>query len=76
MNTPLVRRLGDITNSEKMARNIYRNELSKIDTSKDLASCRKPVWISCFFDGTGNNYYKDGYGSLRPEKEKYSNCKS
>jgi hypothetical protein len=73
MNTPSVRRLDDITKSEKMARNIYRNNLGKIETSTDLTSCRKPIWISCFFDGTGNNYYKDGYGSLRADKEKYSN---
>lgn len=73
MTNPTIRRLSDVTKHEKIARNIYRAELGKIEMVKDLTACRKPVWISCFFDGTGNNYEQDGNGTLNPEKEKYSN---
>lgn len=36
----------------------------------DLTACRKPVWISCFFDGTGNNFKLD-----KPNKEKFQSDK-
>lgn len=73
MNKPTIRRLSDVTKHERVARNIYRTELGKIAMTKDLTTCRKPIWISCFFDGTGNNFRKDGNGTLDSTKEKYSN---
>jgi hypothetical protein len=73
MSTPTIRRLSDVSKHEKIARSIYRTELGRIASSKDFTSCRKPVWVSCFFDGTGNNYEKDGNGAINPELEKYSN---
>ncbi len=36
-------------------------------------TCPKPIWFSAFFDGTGNNYEKDGFGSVKPADVKYSN---
>jgi len=73
MSKPTIRRLSDITKNEKVARNIYRTELGRVAMTKDLTACRKPVWISCFFDGTGNNFKKDGNGSLASSLVKYSN---
>ncbi|WP_051958272.1 T6SS phospholipase effector Tle1-like catalytic domain-containing protein [Janthinobacterium sp. RA13] len=70
MSNPTIRRLSDVTKSERLARGIYRKELEKCAKESD---CRKPVWISCFFDGTGNNFKKDGNGSLASSKVKYSN---
>ncbi|CUI03678.1 T6SS phospholipase effector Tle1-like catalytic domain-containing protein [Massilia antarctica] len=73
MSKPTIRRLSDITKNEKFARNIYRTELDKVAIATDLTACRKPVWISCFFDGTGNNYKEDGNGAMGASKQKYSN---
>ncbi|MQA18163.1 T6SS phospholipase effector Tle1-like catalytic domain-containing protein [Rugamonas rivuli] len=73
MSKPTVRRLTDLSKDEKAARNIYRSQLNKIEMTADLADCRKPVWISCFFDGTGNNFKEDGNGKLNSDVEKYSN---
>lgn len=36
-------------------------------------TCPKPVWLSAFFDGTGNNFEKDGKENTDPIKTKYSN---
>lgn len=70
MSKPTIRRLSDVTKSERIARGIYRKGL---ENSAKASDCRKPVWISCFFDGTGNNFKKDGNGSLAASSEKYSN---
>lgn len=73
MSKPIVRRLTDLTPNEKIARNIYRTELGRVQTLSTLTECKKPVWISCFFDGTGNNYFEDGKGSTDASKTSYSN---
>lgn len=73
MSRPTIRRLSDVSKNEKFARNIRRTELGQIATTDGLAACRKPVWITCFFDGTGNNFKKDGNGTLAPSLERYSN---
>lgn len=73
MSKPFVRRLSDLSKNELAARSIYRNQLGRIETAKDFSKCRKPVWISCFFDGTGNNYKEDGWGKTNEDMVKYSN---
>lgn len=73
MSKPIVRKLTDLSPGERIARNIYRTELSRIEMLADLSACKKPVWISCFFDGTGNNYKEDGNGNTDIDKVKYSN---
>ena len=73
MTKPIVRRLSDLTSHERVARSFYRTELSRIETSADLTQCRQPVWVSCFFDGTGNNYRQDGFGKTGLDSVKYSN---
>ena len=73
MSKPIIRRLTDITKNERFARSVVRTRLGKVTMTKDLTACRKPVWISCFFDGTGNNYKDDGNGSLASTTVKYSN---
>lgn len=73
MSKPTIRRLSDLSKHERQARSIYRAELGQIVPGKDATPCRKPVWISCFFDGTGNNYKLDGNGSTSAIRSKYSN---
>ena len=73
MSKPIVRRLSDLTKHELAARKIYRAELSRVAAVGDLPPCCKPVWVSCFFDGTGNNFELDGNGKINEDQVKYSN---
>lgn len=73
MGKPTVRRLQSLSMAEKTARSIYRAQLGRVEMTADMSACKKPVWISCFFDGTGNNYKEDGNGSLNVYETKYSN---
>lgn len=76
MSKPVIRRITDLSKHEQAARSIYRTELGRVETARDMSQCRKPVWITCFFDGTGNNFDQDGGGSNVEESVKYSNvCK-
>lgn len=73
MSKPTVRRVESLSKAEKVARGIYRSQLARVEMTADLSACKKPVWISCFFDGTGNNFREDGFGSQNPDNIKYSN---
>lgn len=71
MVKPTLRSLDSVTPAEHSVRSINRARLGDIKTS--LISCKKPVWITCFFDGTGNNYIDDGNGSIIESEVSYSN---
>lgn len=73
MSKPTIRRLTDLTKSEAASRSANRTRLGWVDKCDAPKTCKKPVWISCFFDGTGNNFHDDGNGELDPDIEKYSN---
>lgn len=73
MNKPTIRRLSDVKSAEKINRSKTRGQLGRVKISDDLKVCRQPVWISCFFDGTGNNYLADAPDQKTGKPEKYSN---
>jgi len=68
-----IQRLTDAYISEQIANQNARIQLGEIKGLDDCMTCKKPVWISCFFDGTGNNYYDDGKGLKSSGGTKYSN---
>ena len=73
MAKPIARAITDLSPGEIVARSIYRAQLSCGTSNQPAFSCKKPVWITCFFDGTGNNFYEDGAPSVDPFRVKYSN---
>jgi Uncharacterized alpha/beta hydrolase domain (DUF2235) len=73
MGRPKVWRLTDWTEAENIQRDIVRSNLGEIKEVRDCQECQKPVWVTVFFDGTGNNFVADGDGKLDPEKVSYSN---
>ena len=69
-----VRRISDITPSEVALRRAARSALElQADRVAACKTCPKPVWFTAFFDGTGNNFDKDGSGSNDARSVKYSN---
>ena len=73
MSNLTVRRLSDFTKSEEVRRGVNRSRMGWLESCSDAKTCKKPIWITCFFDGTGNNFEFDGNGELKPHIEKYSN---
>ncbi|GGZ05353.1 T6SS phospholipase effector Tle1-like catalytic domain-containing protein [Pseudoduganella plicata] len=73
MGKPTVWRLTDWTEADSIKRDFVRQDLGEIKDIKDCQECPKPVWVTVFFDGTGNNFVADGDGKLDPEKVSYSN---
>lgn len=73
MSKPTLRRLTDLGKREEISRGINRARLGQTEHCDDPKICKKPIWITCFFDGTGNNFEQDGNGILDPNIEKYSN---
>jgi hypothetical protein len=71
MVKPTVRSIASLSVAEQAARSIARARLGELKQAS--ATCKKPVWISCFFDGTGNNFGLDGRGSKVEEEVSYSN---
>ncbi|RZI83379.1 MAG: DUF2235 domain-containing protein [Rubrivivax sp.] len=70
----LVRRITGISQGETFERKASRSTLDLQSASKEQCkTCPKPVWFTAFFDGTGNNYGKDGYGEQDVAIVKYSN---
>ena len=72
MAKPIVRAITDLSPAEVVARSIYRSQLSHCEPGAPVFSCKKPVWITCFFDGTGNSYYNDGQLSSELSEVRYS----
>lgn len=73
MERPTIKRLSDSTLREYLQHAQARTALGELGDLENCKTCKKPVWISCFFDGTGNNYEKDGKGEKKPDLTKYSN---
>lgn len=73
MFRPTVRRLKDITKKEMLKRQIAQGQLGETPEIENCFTCKKPVWITCFFDGTGNNFFKDGNGLKDAKSVSYSN---
>lgn len=73
MTKPIVKHLTDFNAADKVVRGINRSQLDQVEMLADLSACKKPVWISCFFDGTGNNFDADGNRNVDANVVKYSN---
>lgn len=71
MPKPIVRAISTLSTAERNRHSINRSRLN--GGKNEDASCRKPIWISCFFDGTGNNFELDGRGTLDEDDASYSN---
>jgi len=68
------RRITDITPAEVAFRKTARSDLDlQADRVEACKTCPKPVWFTAFFDGTGNNYEKDGNGEKAVDLVNYSN---
>lgn len=66
MERPTIKRLSDAKLSEQLQNIEARTALGELAELENCKICKKPVWISCFFDGTGNNYDEDGKGEKKP----------
>lgn len=73
MERPKIKRLRDAALSEQLQNSQARYQLGEIFDLDNCQVCKKPVWISCFFDGTGNNFELDGGNSVDPRDTKHSN---
>ncbi len=73
MERPTIKRLSDATLSDQTQNSQAKEALGESIELANCTDCKKPVWISCFFDGTGNNYGEDGKGEMKPDLTKYSN---
>jgi hypothetical protein len=71
MTKPTVRAINSLTSAERTKRTINRTILGEKDA--ECLSCKKPIWITCFFDGTGNNFENDGSGKTGEDAVSYSN---
>ena len=68
------RRITDVTPADTALRKAARSLLDlKADRVEACKTCPKPIWFTAFFDGTGNNYDKDGLGLKNLLVVKYSN---
>ena len=73
MERPTIKRLSDATLSEQLGNFEARAALGLKFDLDSCKTCKKSIWISCFFDGTGNNYELDGGGGINPALTKHSN---
>ena len=73
MERPTIKPLSDATLGDQLQNTEERTALGELAGLENCTICKKPVWISCFFDGTGNNYDEDGKGEKKPDLTKYSN---
>ncbi|MDR2853477.1 MAG: DUF2235 domain-containing protein [Burkholderiaceae bacterium] len=72
-NPPVIQRITDLTIMDTVIRIAKRSQLGEVASLEECKICLKPVWFTAFFDGTGNNYKKDGNGLTDLGKTNYSN---
>ncbi len=73
MDISTIRQVKDGTQSDQIANQNAKIQLGETKGLDTCLTCKKPVWISCFFDGTGNNFFKDGNRTRTSAETKYSN---
>ncbi len=73
-NTAQLRSITDLAPGEIALHKRVRSELDlNASMAESCMTCPKPVWFTAFFDGTGNNFEKDGGGSVDAKNVRYSN---